>query len=139
MIRTHVTTAKNIKRTWHLVDAKDKVLGRAASDIAQKLMGKSKPYYTPQLDCGDYVVVINANKIKLTGKKIIKKIYRHHTGFPGGFREKTASQVFSQSPMKIIEQAVSGMLPKNKLRQPRLRRLKVFSQETHPYTDKLKE
>jgi len=137
MRKTTVTKLDEIRRDWHLIDLKDQVLGRSATQIAEKLMGKFKPNYTPNLDGGDYVVAINAEGVELTRGKENKKIYRHHTGHPGGFREIPYAKVKSDDPAKVIEKAVYGMLPKNKLRDKRLRRLKVFNGSDHPYEDKL--
>lgn len=132
--KTFVVTPKIIKRAWHLIDLKDQILGRVSTKICDLLTGKNKPYFTPAMDCGDYVVAINAAKIKTTADKIHTKLYRWHSGFPGGFHEKALSEM---NPVKVIELAVNGMLPKNKLRTPRLRRLKVFVESKHSYSDKL--
>ncbi|MGB9706453.1 MAG: 50S ribosomal protein L13 [Microgenomates group bacterium] len=137
-MRTKSTKKSEIKRTWHLVDAKDKILGRLATQVANLLMGKNKPYFVPHLDCGDYVVVINASQVKVSGKKAKEKKYYRHSGYPGGFKEITFSQQMAKDPRKIIWHAVAGMLPKNKLRDKRLTRLKIFVDENHPYQDKLK-
>jgi large subunit ribosomal protein L13 len=138
-MKTKVTKAKEIKRNWHLIDLKDQVLGRTTTKIATLLIGKNKPNYSPNLDCGDYVVVINSKDLVLTRKKSTNKIYRHHTGFPGGFREIPFKRMMEKSPNKVVEKAVTGMLPKNKLRDKRLRRLKVFVDGNHPYKDKFKK
>jgi large subunit ribosomal protein L13 len=137
MSKTTVTKASDIKRSWHLIDLDNQTLGRVSTVIAKLLMGKDKPYFTPSLDCGDYVVVINAEKVEVTGNKRDDKIYRHHTGFPGGFREYTFKQVQETDPRRIIIHSVKGMLPKNKLRDLRLKRLKVFAGETHPYEQQI--
>lgn len=136
MKQTRVTKPKDIIRHWHIIDLKGEILGRSASEIAQILIGKSKAYYSPNLDCGDYVVAINAKEIKLTGKKAANKLYRHHTGYPGGFREITFDQLMAKDPRIAIKKAVSGMLPKNKLRSNRLKRLKIFTNDKHTYKDK---
>jgi large subunit ribosomal protein L13 len=138
-MKTKVIKAKEIVRVWHLIDLKDEVLGRQASKIAQLLIGKQKPNYTPNLDGGDYVVVINAKDLVLTRNKANTKLYRHHTGFPGGFREIPFKKMMENSPIKVVEKAVVGMLPKNKLRDLRLKRLKVFVDSNHPYQDKFKK
>lgn len=135
-MHTYSTKKSDVKRNWHLIDLKGKVLGRVASQIAQLLQGKKKAYYTPHLDCGDFVVATNALKIKFTGKKEDKKIYYRHSGYPGGLKSLTLRQMMSKNPRKVIELAVKNMLPKNKLRQPRLRRLKVFVDDKHKYEDK---
>ncbi|GAA6059639.1 hypothetical protein JCM10212_004142 [Sporobolomyces blumeae] len=119
-------TALAFARTWRGVDAQDQVLGRMATRIAIVLMGKHKPIYDPANDCGDYVVVKNAAKVKVTGKKADQKLYRHHTMFPGGLKEIPYKRMLEQKPEEIIRRAVSGMLPKNRLRQKRLDRLLIF-------------
>lgn len=137
-MKTTVTKAKHITRAWHLVNLKGQILGRVATNIAQKLIGKSKPNFSPHLDNGDYVVAVNAADIKVTGKKLDQKIYFRHSGYPGGAKQRTLKQQLDRDPKKVIELAVSGMLPKNKLRQPRLRRLKVFTGSEHSYADKFR-
>jgi large subunit ribosomal protein L13 len=138
MKRTKATKASEIKRSWHLIDAKDQILGRLATQIAQLLMGKNKPYFVHYLDCGDYVVVINAGQIKVTGRKAAQKKYYRHSGYPGGFREISLEKQMEKDPRKVIRHAVNGMLPKNKLRDRRLKRLKIFAEAKHPYKDKIK-
>ena len=138
-MKTYTPKIKDIKRSWHLVDLSGQVLGRAASKIAQILQGKHKVYYTPHLDCGDFVVAVNSDKIKVTGKKLKEKTYFRHSGYPGGLKAVTLEQQMAKDSRKIIEWAVKNMLPKNKLRQPRLRRLKVFAGDNHPYKDKFKQ
>lgn len=135
-MNTSVTKASVIKRSWHLVDVQAITLGRISTQIASLLMGKNKPIYTPALDCGDYVVVVNAAQVRVTGNKNSGKMYRHHTGYPDGFREFTYAQVMAKDPREIIIRSVKGMLPKNKLRDPRLKRLKVYINDQHPYQDK---
>jgi len=137
-MKTYSPKGSEIKREWHLVDAKDQILGRLAVQIASLLMGKKKSYFVTHLDCGDYVVVVNADKIQVTGEKKKKKIYRRHSGYPGGFKEITFQQQFAKDPTKIIYHAVEGMLPKNKLRDKRLARLKIFVGPKHNYEDKFK-
>jgi len=132
------TKLNDIKREWHLVDVNDKILGRAASEITQLLLGKRKPYFVTYLDCGDYVVVINAKKIKVTGKKEREKTYDSYSGYPGGHKVTTLGKLRETHPERIIELAVRNMLPKNKLRDQRMGRLKVFPVADHPYKDKLK-
>lgn len=135
---TASTKASDIKRTWHLIDVKDEVLGRIGTKIALMLMGKSKPYFVASLDCGDYVVVINAAKVRVTGKKAEQKIYDRFSGYPGGRTAKTYSQVMKMDPTRIVTEAVSGMLPNNKLRDAMMKRLYVFPDEKHTYGDKIK-
>lgn len=138
-MKTSVTKPKHIVRSWHLIDAKNKILGRLSTDIAAKLMGKNKPYFSPNLDCGDYVVVINAQDIKVTGNKLNRKTYHRHSGYPGGLKQERLQNLLARSPLKVIEHSVRGMLPKNKLASKRLNRLKVFSDASHPYQDKFKQ
>jgi len=137
-MKTYSTKKSEIKRTWHLIDLKGKILGRQASRIAQLLIGKNKAYYSPHLDGGDYVVAINASQVQVTGKKAKQKIYYRHSGYPGGLKKLTFEQQLAREPQKIIEWAVKNMLPKNKLRQKRMRRLKVFVGEKHQYEDKFR-
>ena len=134
--KTYSTKPKDIKRAWHLVDIKDQVLGRTATHIANLLQGKHKPYFASHLDCGDYVVVINAKQVKLTGRKLTQKSYFRHSGYPGGERTTPVAEVLVTNPARVVETAVTGMLPKNKLRSLRLRRLKVFAGFEHKYQDK---
>lgn len=133
-MKTLVPKADEIKRDWWIVDAKDQILGQIATKIADKLRGKDKPIFTPYLDCGDFVIVINCEKVKLTGQKLDKKMYYHHTGFPGGIREASAKVMLEKHPDQVISLAVNGMLPKNKLRKPFMTKLHVYVGETHPHT-----
>ena len=137
-MKTYATTPKDIKRSWHLIDVQDKVLGRIATQIAQKLIGKNKPYFTSHLDCGDYVVIINSDKVKVTGRKAKQKTYYHHSNYPGGLKSITFDKLLKKDSRKIIVLAIKSMLPKNKLRQLRLKRLKVFKDDQHIYSDKFK-
>lgn len=134
---TKPTTTKEIKRAWHLIDVRDKVLGREAVAIAHKLMGKNKAYFANNLDCGDYVVVVNAKEVRATGKKELLKKYTNYSGYPGGLRTRTLKEMRAESPTEIITHAVGGMLPKNKLRAQMLKRLYVFADENHTYQDKV--
>jgi len=136
---TYSPKAKDIKREWHLIDARGEVLGRLSTRIAGLLIGKNKPYYAPHLDCGDWVVVINAREIEVTGKKRKQKIYYRHSGYPGGLKALTFEQMMQKDPKKVISHAVAGMLPKNKLRKKRLVRLRVFVDEKHDYEEKFKK
>lgn len=135
---TPSTKEKDIKRDWHKVDVGGKILGRQASEIAQLLIGKSKPYYTPHLDCGDHVVVVNAKEVAVSGKKETEKIYTRYSGYPGGLKKMTLEQMREKKPTDVITRAVSGMLPKNKLRKKMLTRLHVFEGEQTKYEDKVK-
>ena len=123
----------NVEKNWHLVDAEDKVLGRLAVKIATILSGKNKAQYSPNADLGDFVVVVNAEKVKVTGNKFSQKNYHHHTGFPGGLKTKSFEKMQEDSPEKIIEKAVKGMLPKNKLANQIIKKLKVYSGSVHPH------
>jgi len=120
---------------YQLVDAKGQVVGRLASQLARLLQGKDQPTYTPHEDVGNVVVVINARHVELTGRKWDRKLYRWHTGYPGGLKERTASQVHEKDPSEVLRKAVSGMLPKNTLRQARDRKLRIFPDEDHPFKD----
>src|SRR5882757_9599138 len=136
--QTTATKISDIKRTWHLIDLKGQTLGRVSSEIAQLLMGKSKPYFVRNLDCGDYVVVINAKAIKATGNKEVQKKYYRHSGYPGGFKVETLKEMRERKPENIITHAVKGMLPDNRLKARMLTRLYVLAGEEHTYTDKFK-
>ena len=125
--------SSNVKKNWHLVDAEDKVLGRLAVKIATILSGKDKAQYSPNADLGDFVVVVNAEKVKVTGNKFSQKNYYHHTGYPGGLKTKSFEKMQEDSPEKIIEKAVKGMLPKNKLANQIIKKLKVYSGSVHPH------
>ncbi len=137
-MKTPITKLNDIKRHWHLIDLKDQNLGRSAVAIAKLLMGKHKATYTPNMDDGDYVVAINAKDIAVTGKKLLKKTYTRFSGFPSGLTITSLSEQLTKDPTKVITHAVKGMLPKNRLQSPRLARLKVFSNTTHPYENQLK-
>ena len=133
---TTPTRAKDIIRNWHLVDIKDRVLGRMATEIALKLMGKSKPQFVRHLDCGDFVVVINARAVAVTGKKEKEKIYTRYSGYPGGLIKKPLWKIREEKPAELIKHAVWGMLPKNKLRDRLVTRLYIYPDADHPYGDK---
>jgi large subunit ribosomal protein L13 len=130
---TEFPSKNGISRKWHLVDARDVVLGKLASRAAMLLMGKTKPFYTPFLDTGDHVIVVNADKVRLTGRKEDKKVYRHFTGYPGGLVEKSFKRVRAERPVRIVEQAIQGMLPKTKLGKQMYRKLKVYAGDRHPH------
>jgi large subunit ribosomal protein L13 len=119
---------------WYVIDAADQVLGRVATKAATILIGKHRPQYAPFLVSGDHVVIVNADKIRLTGQKLDSKVYRHHTLYPGGLREVAAKRVFESKPDKMIREAIMGMLPKNKLRKRMVKRLKVYLNNQHPHT-----
>lgn len=134
--RTSWTTESQIVRSWHLIDVKNKILGRIATQIALKLTGKSKPYFVRNMDCGDHVVVINAKFVSVTGKKEKDKLYSNYSGFPGGLKSKALWQVRKEKPQELIRHAVMGMLPKNKLRDRLITRLYVYPGQDHPHNDK---
>lgn len=133
---TYATKQSDIKRAWHLFDAKDQVLGRLATQVAVKLIGKHKPYFTPNLDCGDYVVIINSDQIVVTGRKKDQKSYYGHSNYPGGFKSITIGEQLKKDSRVALKLTISKMLPKNKLRDPRLNRLKIFKDDKHIYQDK---
>ena len=138
-MKTQYTKAikiKDVERTWHLVDVKGKVLGYAATDIAKLLLGKHKSNYSANLDCGDYVVVINSKYVEVTGKKAKEKMYGNYSGFPGGLKSKAFWQVLQEKPTEPIRHAVWGMIPKNKLRDRLVTRLYIYPEADHPYKDK---
>lgn len=135
---TQPTKQNQIERKWHLVDVKGKVLGRVSTDIAKLLMGKSKPYFAKNLDCGDFVVVVNAAEVKTTGKKETDKVYTRYSGYSSGLRRITLGEMRASRPEDIIKHSVSGMVPKNKLRASMLKRLYVFKGEDHKFSDKFK-
>ena len=137
-MKTYQLKAKEVKRNWNLIDAKDAVLGRLATRAAALLMGKLKVDYSPHIESGDYVVVVNAEKVKVTGRKAQQKLYRSHSGYPGGFKEVTYAKMSEEHPERIIEHAVSGMLPDNRLKKARMAMLKVIVGEKNPYADKFK-
>ena len=130
------TKESQIIRSWHEVDLKDQTLGRAATKIAELLMGKNKPYFVRNLDCGDYVVVTNAKDFITTGNKEKLKVYTNYSGYPGGLRKETLGKLRQRKPEEVLKHAVSGMLPKNRLRDKMLKRLHVYTEDTHPYAEK---
>jgi len=130
-MKSYMAKANEIERKWYIIDAENKVLGRLATEIATILRGKNKPIYTPHVDTGDFVIVINADKIKLTGKKLEQKNYTYHTGYPGGLRQVPYKNLIVKNPEKIIELAVKGMLPKNSLGRSMYRKLKVYRGTEH--------
>ena len=132
-MNTHVVTPDQITRQWYLVDAEDQTLGRLASRVAQILRGKHKPIYTPHLDTGDHVVVINAEKVALTGRKMEQKMYYHHSGYPGGLKEEPIRRVLRRHPERVIEDAVRGMLPKGKLGRAMYKKLRVYAGSDHQH------
>ena len=132
--KTYSQKPSEVNREWFLIDASSAPLGRVATQIAKYLIGKYKPTYTPHIDAGDYVVVINAEKVVVTGDKETDKVYYRHSGFPGGIKDATLREVREKAPERLIEAAVKGMLPRNKLAAERLARLRIFTGETHAHT-----
>lgn len=132
-MKTYVARKEEVEKKWYLIDARDKVLGRLAARVAEMLTGKGKPIYTPFIDTGDYVIVINADKIKLTGRKLDKKVYRRHSGYPGGLKEITARQYLAKNPARMVREAILGMLPKTKLGRAMGKKLKVYAGSEHPH------
>jgi len=132
--QTSMVKTADIKRTWHLLDCQGQTLGRLSTKIAGLLIGKGKVDYTPHMDMGDFVVVINAKDIKLTGNKLLAKQYSRHSGHPGGFSQESAGRLMARDPRKVIEHAVDGMLSHNKLHDPRMSRLKIYKSDVHPHT-----
>lgn len=132
-MKTYRVKPQDVVREWYVVDAKGKILGRLASEIAKILRGKHKPYYQPDVDCGDFVIVINARHIKVTGKKLEEKVYYFHSNYPGGLKERTLKWMLENKPEEVIRLAVKRMLPKNKLGHRMLKRLKVYSEDKHPH------
>ncbi len=132
-MKTQFAKKNEFEKKWYLMDANDRVLGRLATKIANYLRGKNKPIFTPNADTGDFVVIINAAKIKLTGKKLDNKIYYHHSGYPGGIKAATARDRLKTQPEEVIKDAVWGMLPKNRLGRAMLKKLKVYRTSEHPH------
>jgi large subunit ribosomal protein L13 len=133
MMQTVSIRGNDVSRKWYVVDAESKVLGRLASEVAKILRGKHKPIYTPHVDTGDYVIIVNADKVVLTGNKWSQKLYRWHTGYPGGLREISAARLHQRRPQRLVELAIRGMLPKTKLGRAMFRKLKVYTSNTHPH------
>jgi large subunit ribosomal protein L13 len=132
-MKTFSAKAETVKQAWFLVDAKGKTLGRLASQIATRLKGKHKPEYTPHVDTGDYIVVLNAKDLKVTGNKAEDKIYYRHSGYPGGLKEESFEKLMARQPIRVLELAVKGMLPKNPLGRAMFRKLKVYPGAEHPH------
>jgi len=138
MLKTYSTKASDIKREWHIIDAADKVLGRLASQVAGLLMGKHKPIFCRHLDVGDFVVVINAEQIRVTGNKAKQKLYYRHSGYPGGLKSTSLERMMQTHPTRVIEYAVKGMVPHTRLGARMMKRLRVFAGEAHPYHGQIK-
>lgn len=132
-MKTFSAKKNEVERKWHLIDANGKILGRLASEIAVRLRGKHNPIYTPHVDTGDFVIVINAEKVLLTGKKLKQKVYYRHSGYPGGLKSTTAEKLQQKKPEELISLVVKGMLPKNSLGRNMIKKLKVYAGEEHPH------
>jgi large subunit ribosomal protein L13 len=132
-MKTYSAKAENVARDWFVVDAADKTLGRLASEIAHRLRGKHKAEYTPHVDTGDYIVVVNAEKVRVTGAKATDKMYHHHTGYPGGLQSVSFEKLIAKAPERIIQGAVKGMLPRNTLGRAMFKKLKVYAGDEHPH------
>ena len=132
-MKTRAVKTSEIDRRWVVVDAQGKTLGRLASEVAQTLSGKRKPTYSPHLDVGDFVVVVNAEKVRVTGRKLQQKTYYWHSGYPGGFRSETLARALQAHPTRVIERAVRGMLPRGPLGNAMIRKLKVYTGPSHPH------
>lgn len=133
MIKTYSVKPSEIKREWHLIDATDQILGKLATQAANLLMGKHKPMFSRHIDTGDNVVIINAEKIKVTGKKLEQKIYYRHTGYPGGLKQETMGNLLQKHPERVVEHAVRGMIPHNKLGDQIIKKLRVYVGPEHPH------
>ncbi len=133
-MKTYSAKASQVSHDWFVVDAADKTLGRLASEIAHRLRGKHKPEYTPHVDTGDYIVVINAEKVRVTGAKATDKMYHHHTGYPGGLKSISFEKLIDKAPERVIQGAVKGMLPRNPLGRAMFRKLKVYAGSEHPHS-----
>ena len=133
MMRTYSPRAKEIRREWWVIDATDQTLGRMASQVARLLMGKHKPMYAPHMDTGDYVVIVNASRVRVTGRKAEQKVYYRHSGYPGGLRSETYRHLFGRNPVRVVELAVKGMLPGTALGRAMFKKLKVYAGEEHPH------
>jgi large subunit ribosomal protein L13 len=138
-MKTYSTKASDIKREWHVIDASGQTLGRLASEVARLLRGKHKPIFVPHLDTGDYVIVVNADKVRVTGNKAEQKLYYRHSGYRGGLRSTSLAEMMKSQPTRVIEHAVRGMLPKNPLGRAMLKKLKVYAGPNHPHQAQVKE
>ena len=132
-MKTYSPKAGEVQRNWYVIDAQDKILGRMAAEIARRLRGKHKPEFAPHIDTGDFIVVVNAKKVKVTGQKLEKKKYYRHTGYPGGLKETTLARMMESKPEEVIRHAVKGMLPKNRLGRAMMKKLKVYAGPDHPH------
>jgi len=133
-MKTFSAKPESVQRDWYIVDAENKTLGRLSTEIARRLRGKHKPEYTPHVDTGDYIIVINAEKVRVSGNKRTDKIYHHHTGYPGGLKSISFEKLIERAPERVIETAVKGMLPKNPLGRAMYKKMKVYAGTEHPHT-----
>ncbi|CCY08289.1 MAG: 50S ribosomal protein L13 [Coprobacillus sp.] len=133
MNKSFMANAQNIERKWYVVDATDLTLGRLSTEVATLLRGKHKPTFTPHVDCGDYVIIVNAEKVALTGSKLDDKMYYRHSGYPGGLKSRTAKRMLELQPQKVLEKSIRGMLPKNRLGDDMYRKLYVYVGPEHPH------
>ncbi|CAN5900118.1 50S ribosomal protein L13 [soil metagenome] len=132
-MKSYMARPQEVERKWHVIDAEDKTLGRLASEIARILRGKNKPQYTPHVDTGDFVVVVNADRVAVSGRKSDQKVYRRHTGYPGGLREISYEQMMDRKPTEILRKAVYGMMPKTRLGRQQFKKLKIYAGPEHPH------
>ena len=132
-MKSYMARPLEVERKWYVVDAEDKTLGRLASEIARILRGKNKPQYTPHVDTGDFVVVVNADRVVVTGRKAEQKLYRRHTGYPGGLRERSYEEMMERRPAEILRKAVYGMMPKTRLGRKQFKKLKIYAGPEHPH------
>ncbi len=132
-MKTHIAKEADIKRDWYIIDATDKVPGRIATVIADKLRGKDRAIFSPHMDCGDFVIIINAEKVKITGNKMENKLYHRHSGFPGGYRNMNTQEMLEKKPEKVMELAIRGMLPRNRLRDGFMSKCKIYAGSEHPH------
>ena len=137
-MKTYSAKASDIQRQWHVIDASGKVLGRLATQAARLLMGKHKPMYSPNLDTGDFVVIVNADKVHVTGNKAKQKLYYRHSGYPGGLKSITLEKMMQTNPTRVIEHAVKGMLPHTRLGARMIKKLRVYTGDTHPHLGQIK-
>ena len=133
MSKSYMANSQTIERKWFVVDATDLVLGRVSTEVASILKGKHKPTYTPHVDCGDYVIIVNAEKVALTGNKLDDKLYYRHSGYPGGLKSRTAKRMLELQPQKVLEKSIRGMLPKNRLGEDMYRKIYVYVGSEHPH------
>ncbi len=133
LVKSYMARPLEVERNWYVIDAEGKTLGRLASEIARVLRGKNKPQYTPHVDVGDFVVVVNAEKVVVTGKKAEQKVYRRHSGYPGGMKETSYERMLERRPGEILRKAVYGMMPKSRLARQQMRKLKIYAGPEHPH------